>query len=285
MLRFSLQIPGSRYYAMAHNYYLPPFGPFKRFPTADGHPERLLRMDGLLCPCNHHCAFLQRWGPPGLRTLPLFAADYQYFHTCRDEASGELSLPEQMEPWGPSHVYVTMVSPSPEKGLAVFLALARRLPSVRFAAVCTQWTSAATREVLAAAAGDVTVLEANADVDVIFRQTRVLLAPSLWQECCPLIVMESVLRGIPCVSSDVFGLPEANPNARLVVRTKLCFDHARGSLHHGESNDELERRLGADPPLPSAEERELAISRALTEEVRSSGPPPPPPPSPSSSLG
>ena len=31
-------------------------------------------------------------------------------------------------------------------------------------------------------------------VDVIFRRTRVLLAPSLWQECCPLVVMEALLR-------------------------------------------------------------------------------------------
>jgi hypothetical protein len=37
------------------------------------------------------------------------------------------------------------------------------------------------RRLLATAAGDITVLDANPDVDVIFRQTRVLLAPSLWQ--------------------------------------------------------------------------------------------------------
>ena len=71
------------------------------------------------------------------------------------------------------------------------------------------------------------ILQAHPNVDVIFRQTKVLLAPSLWQECCPLIVMESCLRGIPCISSDVFGLPEANSNARLVVHASLSYDHAR----------------------------------------------------------
>ena len=43
----------------------------------------------------------------------------------------------------------------------------------------------------------------------------------MWQECCPLIVMEACLRGIPCVSSDVFGLPEANANPNLVVPASL----------------------------------------------------------------
>ena len=90
-----------------------------------------------------------------------------------------------------------------------------------------------------------TVLEADADVDRIFARTRVLLAPSLWQEACPLVVTEAMLRAIPVVSSDVFGLPEANRNARLVVPTALAYDHARGTLHHGTTNDALEATLGA----------------------------------------
>ena len=43
--------------------------------------------------------------------------------------------------------------------------------------------------------GNVTVLEAHEDIEVILQQTRVLLAPSLWQECCPLVGMEATLRG------------------------------------------------------------------------------------------
>ena len=59
-----------------------------------------------------------------------------------------------------------------------------------------QWTDDASLARLADAP-NVTLLEANADIDVILKRTRVLLAPSIWQECCPLVVMEAALRGNP----------------------------------------------------------------------------------------
>ena len=171
-----------------------------------------------------------------------------------------------MSPWERAHKFVTFVSPSPEKGLAIFVTLARRMADVAFAAVVTQWTGADTLAVLTKLP-NVTVLNAHPDVDVIFRQTKVLLAPSLWQECCPLIVMEACLRGVPCVSSDVFGLPEANLDSALVVHAALSYDHARGKLHHGVSNAELEQSLGPSPPLPSAEERAASVRHSTLTEA------------------
>ena len=86
-----------------------------------------------------------------------------------------------MRPWeAGSHRYATLVSPCPAKGLAVLLALARRMPDVEFAAVTTQWTRSPTADKLRPLR-NVTLLEPDEDVDVLFRQTRVLLAPSLWQ--------------------------------------------------------------------------------------------------------
>ena len=93
------------------------------------------------------------------------------------------------------------------------------------------------------------------------------IVPSLWQECCPLIVMEACIRAIPCVSSDVFGLPEANVNPRLLAHAALSYDHARGTLHHGVSNAQLEHRLGANPSLPSKAERAAAVAVATLEEA------------------
>jgi hypothetical protein len=46
--------------------------------------------------------------------------------------------------------------------------------------VTTQWTGAQTLAQLKRLP-NITILPAHPDVDVIFRQTRVLLAPSLWQ--------------------------------------------------------------------------------------------------------
>ena len=331
MLPLALALNATVRYATPHNYYLPPFGPFKRFEVRAGHIEMLARFDALLSPCEHHCAYLRRWSPLPLKTRALFAADYHCAQLSRhpaipptgmsprrlldsrralgsrraladfhcdaagaadvgaaidvtdagatsatsSSASGrrgagrsrrEVRLPPAMEPWEPAHRFVTFVSPSPEKGLAIFAALAQRMPDIPFAAVCTQWTGEDTLTVLGQLS-NVCVLAANPDVDVIFRQTKVLLAPSLWQECCPLIVMEACLRGIPCVSSDVFGLPEANLNANLVVHTTLSYDHARGTLHHDMSNDQLEKALGASPSLPQAQDRAVNVKRTTLTEV------------------
>ena len=265
LVHFAASLDAARHWAMAHNYYLPPFGPFRRFAAEPEHVELLRRLDALLSPCEHHAAYLRRYGPPGLTAQPLFAADYHYFH--RRDGRGGLQLPEAMRPWEASHRYVTAVSPCPEKGLAVLLALARRLPHVAFAAVTTQWSNAPSVDALRSLP-NMTVLAPHDDVDVLFRQTRVLLAPSLWQECCPLVVMESLLRGIPCVSSDVCGLPEANRNPRLVVPTALSYDFARGELRHGVTNAQLEREIGATPPpLPSAQQRAAAAAAAVREEA------------------
>ena len=102
---------------------------------------------------------------------------------------------------------------------------------------------AATRARLAALP-NVTVLEADADVARIFARTRVLLAPSLWQEACPLVVTEAMLRAIPVVSSDVFGLPEANRNARLVEPT--ADDEEEGGGGRGDAPADAP---AAEPPV------------------------------------
>ena len=104
----------------------------------EGHVALLQRLDGLLSPCMHHCEYLQRWGPPGLQVRTLYAADYGYFHVPTTAGSKTINavsgaatgasraLPPAMRPWERAHRYVTLVSPAPEKGLAILMTLARR---------------------------------------------------------------------------------------------------------------------------------------------------------------
>ena len=292
LVEFANKLPSMRRYGLCHNYYMPPFGPLSKFSQGGYTPERgvqassgtsavsahvdaLRKQDAILSPCEHHAAYLRRWAPPDFPPCaPLFAAEYRYFHTNRDAAGG-LGLPQATRPWEEAHRYVTLVSASPAKGLCVLLALARRLPHVPFAAVATGWLKQACRARIEAtdAVGtrlypNITVLAAEDDVDAIFAKTKVLLAPSLWQECCPLIVMEALLRGVPCVSSDVFGLPEANLNPRLVCHASLCFDHVQGELLRGVTNEELAERIGAvAPPLPAQDVHSRHYDDALNAEA------------------
>ena len=104
--------------------------------------------------------------------------------------------------------FVTMINPCPEKGLAIFLALAREFTGVEFAAVPT-W--GADKSVLTALreAPNVRMLEPADDVEKILRQTRILLVPSLWPETFGYVVPEAMVRGIPVLASNIGGLPEA----------------------------------------------------------------------------
>lgn len=104
--------------------------------------------------------------------------------------------------------YVTLINPSIIKGLPIFLALARALPHVPFAAVPTWATTRADIEALEALP-NVTLLSPRANVDELFQHVRVLLAPSLWGESFGQVVVEAMLRGIPVLAADAGGLPEA----------------------------------------------------------------------------
>lgn len=51
------------------------------------------------------------------------------------------------------------------------------------------------------------------------------------------------------------------------MHASLSFDHARGTLLHGVSNEELEARLGSAPSLPTAQEHAAAMSEATRQEA------------------
>lgn len=115
--------------------------------------------------------------------------------------------------------FVTLVNPCAYKGISIFLDLAGKFLGVRFAAVPTWGT---TRADLAALRRlpNITILKPADDIDEIFRQTRVLLMPSLWMEAFPLLPVEAMLRGIPVIASDAGGLPEAKLGVDFVLPVK-----------------------------------------------------------------
>lgn len=96
---------------------------------------------------------------------------------------------------------------TPEKGSAIFLALAHALPQLQFLAVCGDPSMQA-----AAAAGQFPPnlqLVPPGDVDSLLQHMTVLLAPSVWQEAYGMVVTEAVLRGVPVIVSDQGGQSEA----------------------------------------------------------------------------
>jgi glycosyltransferase involved in cell wall biosynthesis len=111
---------------------------------------------------------------------------------------------------------VTMMNPCAVKGLSVFLDIAARLPEIEFGVVPGWGTTGNDRRALERLP-NVRFLPNARDIDEVLARTRVLLMPSLWYEGFGLIVMESMLRGIPVVASDAGGLVEAKQGTGYVI--------------------------------------------------------------------
>jgi surfactin synthase thioesterase subunit/glycosyltransferase involved in cell wall biosynthesis len=140
-----------------------------------------------------------------------YVADYIRHWAAIDAVHVPISL---LEP-GPypelgrfSNEYVTLVNPCAVKGISILLALADRLPHLRFAAVPTWGTNARDRAALLARP-NLTLLDPVDRMDDLFVRTRVLLVPSLWAEARSRIIPEAMLRGIPVIASRAGGIPEA----------------------------------------------------------------------------
>jgi glycosyltransferase involved in cell wall biosynthesis len=111
---------------------------------------------------------------------------------------------------------ITMINPCAVKGVSIFVEAARRLAAHEFGVVPGWGTTAEDRRTLHRLP-NVRFLPTAPNIDDVLAQTGVLLMPSLWYEGFGLIVMESMLRGIPVVASDSGGLKEAKRGTGYVI--------------------------------------------------------------------
>lgn len=120
----------------------------------------------------------------------------------------------------PEGRFVTFIGPVPEKGLDRALEIAALCPEIPFLFV-ESWHLAP--EALAALerrlerVPNVTFRRRTPDMRGLFRQTRVLLAPSRWEEAWGRVASEAQCSGIPVVGSSRGGLPEAIGPGGLVL--------------------------------------------------------------------
>jgi glycosyltransferase involved in cell wall biosynthesis len=102
------------------------------------------------------------------------------------------------------------------KGLSIFLEVADRLQNLQFGVVPGWGTTAADRRAIARRP-NIRILPNAPSIDDVLSGERLLLAPSLWYEGFGLIVMESMLRGIPVIASDSGGLKEAKLGTGYII--------------------------------------------------------------------
>src|SRR5581483_11347032 len=199
--------PGRDVY-LAHTPQFFPFGPESWNP--DPHAAELVRRSAAVVAIGHHVAGYIEHAigvRPRVVHPPIYGAG-----PFERGAGGE---------------FVTMINPSAVKGISIFLAVARALPGVDFAALPGWATNVSDRQSLAALA-NVTMLQPVARIDDFLRRTRVLLMPSLWYEGFGLIVMEAMLRGVPVIASDSGGLKDAKDGTGYVIPVRPIerYEHA-----------------------------------------------------------
>jgi glycosyltransferase involved in cell wall biosynthesis len=126
---------------------------------------------------------------------------------------------------------VTFVNPIPRKGLEIAFTLASFRPDIPFEFVeGWQLRERVVKYLRARAAhhGNVRVLRNTTDVRALYRRSRLVLAPSLWEEAWGRVVSEAQVSGIPALASDAGGLPEAiGPGGLIVARTSPVAEWVR----------------------------------------------------------
>jgi glycosyltransferase involved in cell wall biosynthesis len=119
-----------------------------------------------------------------------------------------------------SRQFVTFINPVPLKGSEIAFALAARRPDLPFLFVAG-WpvtpAEEAARQARARRLPNITWQASVQDMRPVYARTRLLLAPSLWEEAWGRVVSEAQISGIPALASRRGGLPEAvGPGGMLV---------------------------------------------------------------------
>lgn len=111
-----------------------------------------------------------------------------------------------------SREFVTLINLYPEKGFDLAIQIAANCPEIPFLFV-ESWSLGPTEldRVMSALAPlpNVTFQKRTDDMQTVYGRTKILLAPSKWQEAWGRVASEAHCSGIPVVGSNRGGLPEA----------------------------------------------------------------------------
>ncbi|MCP5110431.1 MAG: glycosyltransferase family 4 protein, partial [bacterium] len=127
---------------------------------------------------------------------------------------------------------ITMINPSPVKGVSIFLELVDRFPHYEFAALRGWGTTAEVQRQLKGRK-NITMLRKCKHIETVLMRTKILLMPALWYEGFGLVVMEAMLRGVPVLASNQGSLVEAKQGTRYILPVqpiesyKTVFDENR----------------------------------------------------------
>lgn len=158
-----------------------------------------------------------------------------------------------------SKEYITIIKPTKRKGSEIFLKIAESLPERKFLAVGGD--KSVMDEKVIKAHPNVKFLGWTNEIKNIYSSTKILLAPVEWPEPFGRTVIETGINGIPSITSNCGGLPEAVADGGILIddihnveewikainlldNEKLYNQLSRKAVEHAEKfsfNDNFER--------------------------------------------
>jgi glycosyltransferase involved in cell wall biosynthesis len=127
---------------------------------------------------------------------------------------------------------VTLINPYPEKGGMIALALARARRDVPFEFI-ESWPDYENLTRLREEASLLPNIQWRRpvlDTKVLYKNTRILIVPSQWEEAWGRVVNEAQASAIPVVASDIGGLPESVGRGGILVSPPGDLDMWRRRL-------------------------------------------------------
>ncbi|KQU73748.1 glycosyl transferase family 1 [Aminobacter sp. DSM 101952] len=129
--------------------------------------------------------------------------------------------------------FVTLINPYEEKGFELAVRIAGRCPDIPFLFV-ESWKLAddhrARIEETIAPLGNVRLESRTSNMKTVYGRTKILLAPSKWEEAWGRVASEAHCSGIPVVGSRRGGLPEAIGKGGVVVDYDAPLDDWVGAV-------------------------------------------------------
>lgn len=142
---------------------------------------------------------------------------------------------------GDPHGVVTMINPHAVKGLDTFLEIAHRLPNLRFL-MQESWKlgdeALSNLQQRLTEMPNVRFAHRISDMRSVYRQTRLLIVPSRWEEGFGMVALEAQSCGIPVIASRRGGLPEAVGDGGLLINDFKNVDAWVHAIEHALGDPE-----------------------------------------------
>lgn len=183
-----------------------PFGPNSFFPSP-AKTELIKRTAAVIASSNFISKYICEWGGIEAKMIhmPVYGSPpFPHFKNYNSE-------------------FITIINPCHIKGIDIFLQIARKMPGFQFAAIPTWGTSEADKKALLDIS-NMSILEPCSNIDLFLSRSRIILMPSIWMENFPLTIIESMVRGIPVIASNVGGIPEAKIKTDFLIPVKPIKD-------------------------------------------------------------